>query len=350
MNNDFHPPQIFHFIVHTPASRLDTWLTHQIKECGDCLSRTQVQKAIRTGGVLCNGSPLTDPSAPLLEGDQISLTCQAPTPLGLIPESRELDIVYEDNCLLVLNKPPGLVVHPAPGHHQGTLVHALLAHCGSSLSGIGGIQRPGIVHRLDKDTSGLIVVAKTNQAHHNLSAQFADHGRTGHLQRIYHGLVWGVPTPIQGTIERPIGRHSHNREKMATVPHGRGRWAITHYKTFETFSPSHDSQLKQRKSLSSWHVSLLHFRLETGRTHQIRVHCSAIGHPLLGDPTYGSHFSTKDQTLPEGIREALHRLSRPALHAAVLGFSHPETGAILRFERPPPEDFSTLLQALSHGE
>jgi 23S rRNA pseudouridine1911/1915/1917 synthase len=190
-----------------------------------------------------------------------------------------------------------------------------------------------------------MVIAKTDQAHHNLSQQFADHGRTGPLKRVYHGLVWGKPHPPRGSIERPIGRHSHSREKMSVVSEARGRWARTHYVVIKAFGPL-ENRSKHIRTTAPWRISLMHFQLETGRTHQIRVHCSAIGHPLLGDSVYGSHFSTKGQTLPEGIRSALASFARPALHAAVLGFSHPKTGETLRFERPPPDDFLTLLNAL----
>ncbi len=346
--SDPHELEVLEFTASTRAPRFDSWLTAQLKERGDGLSRTQIQNALRAGHVTCNGVTVTDPGCSVPEGAHITLKRLAPVPLALTPEPRPLDILYEDDSLLVLNKPPGLVVHPAPGHAKGTLVHALLAHCGSSLSGIGGVQRPGIVHRLDKDTSGLMVVAKTDQAHQSLSQQFADHGRTGPLERLYHGLVWGTPHPPRGAIERPIGRHTHNREKMSVVAEGRGRWATTHYKVIKTFTAPENS-LKNSRSIPLWRVSLMHFQLETGRTHQIRVHCGAIGHPLLGDPVYGSHFSTKSGTLPCGIRAALTHLARPALHAAVLGFAHPKTGATLHFERPPPDDFCSLLEALELG-
>jgi 23S rRNA pseudouridine1911/1915/1917 synthase len=248
-----------------------------------------------------------------------------------MPEAIDLDIVYEDDDLIVIDKPAGLVVHPAAGHDSGTLVNALLAHCGDSLSGIGGVKRPGIVHRLDKETSGLMVVAKTDRAHQALSEQFASHGRDGRLEREYLAIVWRVPERRHGTIDAALARSSTNRQKIAVSRSGTARSAITHYDVEEQFGDV---------------AALIRCRLETGRTHQIRVHLAHIGHPVLGDPAYGKGFSASRSGLTEEARAALIALDRQALHAAVLGFDHPVTGKHLRFERAPPADMQRLLAAL----
>ncbi len=245
-------------------------------------------------------------------------------------EAIPLDIVYEDEWLVVVNKPAGLVTHPAPGHPDGTLVNALIQHCGDSLSGIGGVKRPGIVHRLDKDTSGLLVVAKTDAAHQGLAGLFADHGRTGSLVREYLALAWNSFASRAGVVDAAIGRHPHSRERMAIVNEDHGRHAVTHWRIEEAFEV----------------VALLRCRLETGRTHQIRVHLASIGHPLLGDSVYGAGFKTKASRLSASAQTALLALNRHALHAATLGFEHPITGEPLSFERPPPQDFLNLTKAL----
>jgi 23S rRNA pseudouridine1911/1915/1917 synthase len=245
--------------------------------------------------------------------------------------------MFEDDALVVLDKPAGLVVHPGAGHETGTLVNALIGHCGESLSGIGGVKRPGIVHRLDKDTSGLLVVAKTDAAHHGLSKLFADHGRTLSLTREYLALVWGAPDRQNGTIDAPLGRHAIQREKMAIVPQARGREAVTHWRIVEKFGADRDG-----KPLAS----LVACQLETGRTHQIRVHLAHIGHPLLGDSTYGGGFKTKALQLTPEAQAALVALNRQALHARALGFEHPVTGEDLLFESAPPQDFQNLLEVL----
>ena len=229
-----------------------------------------------------------------------------------------------------------MVVHPAPGHAGGTLVNALIAHCGESLSGIGGVRRPGIVHRLDKDTSGLLVVAKSDAAHRGLSEQFAAHGSDGRLSRRYVALVWGAPDRPRGAIDAPIARSRHNRTRMTVSQAAEARHAVTHYALLEVFRDEAGVPI----------ASLAELALETGRTHQIRVHLAHIGHPVLGDPVYGSGFKSSARRLSERARAALLKLDRQALHAAGLGFEHPVMGKRLSFESPLPADFSALLEAL----
>jgi len=308
----------------------------------DDISRARLQQVIKDGGVALNGAVFTDGSRKVVEGDQLTLVMPAARPADPVGQDIPLTVVYEDDHLIVIDKPAGLVVHPAGGHEDGTLVNALIAHCGASLSGIGGVRRPGIVHRLDKDTSGLLVVAKTDKAHQGLAKQFADHGRTGPLQRAYLAIVWGFPRRPHGTIEANIERSNKNREKMAVVGEERGREAITHFSVMERYP----ALLKGREETEPL-ASLVECRLETGRTHQIRVHMSHLGHPLLGDGLYGSGFATKAARLPEEAREALAALGRQALHAAVLGFEHPATGEELLFESEPPGDFANLQAALA---
>ncbi|MCB5177574.1 RluA family pseudouridine synthase [Microvirga lenta] len=298
------------------------------------LSRSRLQALIREGQVTVDGAPALDPSRKVAAGARIALVVPPPVPAEPAGEAIALAIVYEDDDLIVIDKPAGLVVHPAAGHESGTLVNALIAHCGESLSGIGGVKRPGIVHRLDKDTSGLLVIAKNDRAHQGLAAQFADHGRSGPLERAYLALVWGVPERQRGTVEAALARSLHNREKIAVVLEERGRYAITHYELIEALPP--------KEALAS----LVRCELETGRTHQIRVHMAHIGHPLLGDLVYGSGFKTKANRLAETQQAALKTLGRQALHAAVLGFEHPRTGEFLQFESPLPEDMAALLAAL----
>jgi 23S rRNA pseudouridine1911/1915/1917 synthase len=249
-------------------------------------------------------------------------------------EDIALNIVFEDDDIIVIDKPKGLVVHPAAGHETGTLVNALIAHCGDSLSGIGGVKRPGIVHRLDKDTSGLMVVAKNDAAHASLSEQFADHGRTGEMRRGYLAFVWGVPNRQRGTIDAPIDRHPYAREKMA-VREG-GREAVTHWEIQEVFNGRDGKPV----------ASLLACQLETGRTHQIRVHLAHVGHPLLGDSVYGPHFKTKAGHLGPEAQAALAALGRQALHAYLLVLEHPRSGEILHWEAPLPEDLLLLEKTL----
>jgi 23S rRNA pseudouridine1911/1915/1917 synthase len=305
------------------------------------VSRARLQQVIKEGGVSLNGAVTGDGSRKVAEGDVIALVMPEAKPAEPVGQDIPLDVVYEDEHLIVIDKPAGLVVHPAGGHEDGTLVNALIAHCGASLSGIGGVRRPGIVHRLDKDTSGL-VVAKNDRAHQKLAKQFADHGRTGPLQRAYLALAWGVPRLREGTIDAAIERSNRNREKMMVVKEGRGREAITHITLIERYPPLLKG-LDETEPLAS----LIECRLETGRTHQIRVHMSHIGHPLLGDQLYGSGFATKAVRLPEEAREALAALGRQALHAAVLGFAHPASGEEMLFESDPPADFAKLQAALA---
>ena len=297
------------------------------------VSRARLQDLIRSGQVRRDGAVVLDLSVKVGPGADLSVTipeAAAPTPKA---ETLDLVVVYEDGDLIVIDKPAGLVVHPAPGHESGTLVNGLIAHCGDSLSGIGGVRRPGIVHRLDKDTSGLLVVAKNDRAHKGLTEQFADHGRTGPLERVYRALVWGVPEPRVGTIEAALARSQRNREKIAVVRDESGREAITHYHVEEVLDPA-------------GLVALVRCELETGRTHQIRVHMSHRGHPLLGDAVYGSAFKTKASRLDEEARAALQALGRQALHACVLGFAHPRTGEELYFESPLPPEMTALMDSL----
>ncbi|HLW91232.1 MAG TPA: RluA family pseudouridine synthase [Roseiarcus sp.] len=328
-------PTSFDVKAGDAGERLDRYLGRAAAAAGLALSRTRLKALIEAGDVSLNGALARDPAQKVAAGDRIVVSPPAPEPSTLSGEDIPLDIVFEDDHLLVLDKPAGLVVHPAAGHAKGTLVHALIAHCGDSLSGIGGVKRPGIVHRLDKDTSGLLVVAKSDAAHQGLAALFADHGRAGSLKREYLALIWGAMEKSAGTIDAPIARHPRQREKMAVVGLGLGlgRRAVTHWRLEKAFPAA----------------SLISCRLETGRTHQIRIHLAHIGRPLIGDSVYGAGFKTKATQLPEGARAALNRLDRQALHAARLGFTHPITGAALSFESQPPDDFAQLIKALGDG-
>jgi 23S rRNA pseudouridine1911/1915/1917 synthase len=313
------------------GERLDRLLAQRIAS----LSRTRLKALILDGAVTIGGRTIRDPGHRVNAGDAIEVTVPPPEEPEPGPERIPLTIVYEDDQLIVIDKPPGLVVHPAAGHPTGTLVNALIAHCGDSLSGIGGVKRPGIVHRLDKDTSGLMVVAKTDLAHKALAEQFADHGRTGPLQRGYLAFVWGAPDRPKGTVDAPIDRHPHARDKMAVRPSGRK--AITHWRVLERY-PGPD-----KKPLAS----LIECHLETGRTHQIRVHLAHLGHPLIGDSTYGPGFRTKAARLAPAARQALDALGRQALHAYLLGFEHPASGEELAFRSELPADLARLRRALS---
>ncbi|MGD9829974.1 MAG: RluA family pseudouridine synthase [Hyphomicrobiaceae bacterium] len=318
------------------GQRLDRFLAGALAD----LSRSRLAELARTGCVLRAGEKIVDPSVRVKQGECYDVHVPPAAPAVPIGEDIPLTIVYEDDQLVVVDKPAGLVVHPAAGHAVGTLVNALIAHCGASLSGIGGVRRPGIVHRLDKDTSGLLVVAKTDAAHQGLSEQFKSHGRDGRLERVYLALVWGAPPRHKGTIDAPLGRKPADRTRMA-VGRGAGlREAVTHYEVLEAFPAG---------SGAAALVTLVACRLETGRTHQIRVHMAHIGHPLLGDAVYGSGFATRVSKLPAAARAALEALGRQALHATRLGFEHPTSGRALDFESPLPQDMACVVTALRQG-
>jgi 23S rRNA pseudouridine1911/1915/1917 synthase len=310
------------------GSRLDQWLAASL---GPDFSRNRVQALIRDGSVSVAGRPVTEPKRKLAAGESVSIDLpepEAPEPLG---ENIPLDILHEDDSIIVINKPAGLVVHPGAGNWSGTLVNALIHHCGESLSGIGGVRRPGIVHRLDKDTTGVMVVAKTDQAHRALSEAFADHGVAGDLRRAYVALVWGTPARMAGTIDAPLGRAA-DRMRRAVVPEGRddARRAVTHFEVRERYGAEPVA-------------SLVECRLETGRTHQIRVHMAHIGNPLIGDRDYGQAFRTKANRLPEPLQAEVKAFPRQALHAWLLEFRHPRTHIMMRFEAPLPGDFERMI-------
>jgi len=338
-------PDILRLVVETGGDRLDKALSLLAPE-GAGLSRSRLRRLIEEGAVsLEGGGTVTDPSAKVKAGEAYLVA--PPPPADPIPraEAIPLDVVYEDAHLIVIDKPAGMVVHPAPGAEAGTLVNALIAHCGDSLSGIGGERRPGIVHRIDKETSGLLVAAKTDAAHQGLSEQFAAHD----LERSYLAVVWGAPDrgdprvaslPAvifeEGAIriETLIYRHPTDRKRMA-VSATRGRRAVTWARLLEKFGPPEKPV-----------ASLVECQLETGRTHQIRVHMTHIGHALVGDPVYGRKRLIAESALPAAAREALERFPRQALHAVTLGFQHPITGDDLRFSSPLPRDMETLLKIL----
>jgi 23S rRNA pseudouridine1911/1915/1917 synthase len=315
------------------GERLDRALAARIAG----LSRSRLKALILAGRVAVSGCTIRDPGHRVNAGDDICVDVPPAAPAVPAPENIPLVIVYEDDDLIVIDKPAGLVVHPAAGNQTGTLVNALIAHCGQSLSGIGGVRRPGIVHRLDKDTTGLLVAAKNDRAHRALAAQFADHGRAGPLQRGYLAFAWGAPDRPRGVIDKPIDRHPRARDRMAVRPDGRD--AVTHWEILERYPAD------ARKAAAS----LLDCRLETGRTHQIRVHLAAIGHPLLGDEAYGPGFKTKAALLPPTARTALGALSRQALHAYLLGVEHPTTGEELVFRCELPPDLAALRHSLRNG-
>ncbi len=314
------------------GERLDRVLAARI----GVLSRSRLKALILDGQVAIDGRTIRDPSERVNSGQTVTVNVPPPAPAAPHGENIPLAIVYEDDDLLVLDKPKGLVVHPAAGHSSGTLVNALIAHCGDSLSGIGGVKRPGIVHRLDKDTTGLMVVAKNDKAHRGLAKQFADKGESG-LTRGYLAFVWGAPQRPRGTINAPIDRHPHAREKRA-VRDG-GREAVTHWEVLERY-PGTDGKPV---------AALLALTLETGRTHQIRVHLAHIGHPILGDELYGSGFKTKAALLPEAARIALEGLGRQALHAYMLDIHHPITGDELAFRSELPDDLARLHDAFAEN-
>lgn len=305
--------------------RLDRWLASVWPD----LSRSRVKALIEQGQLTRDGAVVRDPAEPVRSGARYVLTLPPPAPATPSAEAIPLAILFEDEHLLVLDKPPGLVVHPAPGNETGTLVNALLAHCGGALPGIGGEARPGIVHRLDKDTSGVMVVAKTEAAHRGLSEAFARRD----LERTYLALVWGVPAKAEGRIEAPIGRHPLDRKRMAVVANGKP--AATRYRLMRALGTA---------------CALIECRLETGRTHQVRVHLAHLGHPLVGDPVYLRRLPAAAARLPAELRAALTGFPRQALHAASLAFRHPVTGKRVAFAAPLPADLATLLAALERTQ
>jgi 23S rRNA pseudouridine1911/1915/1917 synthase len=314
---DFNSPQqlsdsdtVLQLLATASGERLDRWLAQAVAD----LSRSRVQKLIEQGQVQINGQVCTSQKVTIQSGDQILVTIPAAQPLDLAAEAIPLDVLYEDEHLLIINKPVGLVVHPAPGHEGGTLVNALLAYC-ENLAGIGGVQRPGIVHRLDKDTSGALAIAKTDFAHQHLQAQF----KAKTARRDYLAIVYGAPSNTSGTIDAPVGRHLVDRKKMAVVPEEKGgRRAVTHWQVAERLG----------------NYTLMRFQLETGRTHQIRVHSAEIGHPVVGDPVYSAGRSV-------GVN-----LPGQALHAWKLKLQHPVTANWIEAIAPLPPTFLTLLDVL----
>lgn len=323
--------------------RLDKFLSLALPQ----FTRSRLQQLIEAGAVsriqdsgfrIQGAVATTNPASKVKLGEVYSITVPETVPMNLAPEAIALDVIYEDADLLVINKPAGMTVHPAPGAHSGTLVHALLAHCGDSLSGIGGVARPGIVHRIDKDTTGLLVVAKNDAAHQHLSAQLKD--RT--LKRRYIALCWGAPNPRAGEIDAPLARHPRLRKQMAVVENG--RHALTHYTTEQSYNaPGFIVPLASRITCE----------LDTGRTHQIRVHMAHVKAPLIGDATYGQSTTTRlnrlrsqGVKLSEPLIEALQGFKRQALHAAELALIHPETNEEMQFVAPLPEDMVTLEKSL----
>ena len=326
-----------------PGGRLDRVLAAHVVE----LSRTRLKALIEAGAVAVDGRTIRDPGHRVNSGTAILIDIPPAAPARPTAEPIPLNVVYEDADIIVIDKPKGLVVHPAAGNWTGTLVNALIAHCGDSLSGIGGERRPGIVHRLDKDTTGLMVVAKNDRAHRGLAAQFAGHGRDGGpFERGYLAFIWGAPDRPRGIIDRPIERHKVARDRMA-VREG-GREAVTHWEVIERYAGYKEARRAGKATRAADPVAgLLACRLETGRTHQIRVHLASIGHPLLGDEVYGPGFRTKAALLPEEARAALKALGRQALHAHILTIEHPITGKILRFRSELPPDLARLRDMLA---
>ncbi len=335
--------QIEFDIAEDPPSRLDKALARDVPEAAN-LSRTRLARLIADGQVRVNGAVVTDPKARVEAGAAVAVGVTEVAESHIAAEAIPLDVVFEDQDLIVVNKPAGLVVHPAPGSPSGTLVNALLHHCGDDLSGVGGVRRPGIVHRIDKDTSGLLVVAKSDAAHQGLAAQFADHS----VERYYQALCYGVPDAndprlrgVRGVSFEPgnvlklstqLARHKTDRQRQAVLFEG-GRHAVTRARIVEPFGTPPVAAL-----IACW--------LETGRTHQIRVHMAHAGHGLIGDPVYGGRRRLAAKALSEAARAAVNGFARQALHAAVLGFRHPVGGQMLRFEAPLPDDMVALIAAL----
>lgn len=310
------------------GERLDRFLAGG---CSD-MSRSRLRQLIDEGRVTCGSAKIGDPNHRVKPGEHYKIDVPAPTPAAPQGEDIPLRVVYEDGDLIVIDKPAGLVVHPAAGNPDGTLVNALIAHCGTSLKGVGGEVRPGIVHRLDKDTSGLLVAAKNERAMHSLAKQFANHT----IERAYHAVVWGSPRLGEGRIDTQIGRNPFDRKRMGVMRQG-GKQAVTRYRVVERFG-------EPARPLAS----LIECRLETGRTHQIRVHLTHLGHPLIGDPTYGRGRAAPRAKTPEqaAALATVAEFSRQALHAWLLGFQHPSLHKTLRFESQWPKDFAALVAAL----
>ena len=335
--------QIEFQIAAAPPPRLDKALSRDVP-AEESLSRTRLVRLIEDGAVLIDGSEIRDPKAKIAEGALVVITVAEAEDSHIGPENIPLDIVFEDADLIVVNKPAGMVVHPAPGSPNGTLVNALLHHCGEDLSGVGGVKRPGIVHRIDKDTSGLLVVAKSDAAHQGLAAQFEAHT----AERYYRAICYGVPDAndprlrgVKGVSFEPgnimrlttqLARHKTDRQKQAVLFHG-GRHAVTRARVVETFG-------------APGTISLIECWLETGRTHQIRVHMAHAGHGLVGDPVYGGKRKLAARAFSTATAEAVRGFPRQALHAAVLGFEHPVTGEVLRFEAELPADMENLIAQL----
>jgi 23S rRNA pseudouridine1911/1915/1917 synthase len=335
--------RITFLLGESPPPRLDKALARDVPEEA-ALSRTRLGRLIADGAVRVDSMVCQDPRAVVGEGARIDIDVEEAQESHILPEAIPLDIVYEDADLIVINKPAGMVVHPAPGSPSGTLVNALLAHCGDDLSGVGGMKRPGIVHRIDKETSGLLVVAKSDAAHHGLAKQFEAHT----VERYYRTLVYGVPDAndprlrgVKGTnfeagnilkITTQLARHKTDRQRQA-VFFGTGRHAVTRARTVARYGTPPV-------------LALMECWLETGRTHQIRVHLSHAGHGLVGDPVYGGKRKIARAALPDALAEAVKSFPRQALHAAVLGFIHPVSGDAMRFEAPLPEDMAELLALL----
>ncbi len=343
MINRDPPADRLTFKVHPDYAgvRLDKWLS----DAAGGPSRSRLKALIESGAVSRNGTAFTDASWKIRDGEIYAIAAPPLEPASPVGEPIALDVIYEDDDLIVINKPAGLVVHPAAGNWSGTLVNALIAHCGASLSGIGGVARPGIVHRLDKDTSGLLVAAKHDAAHSKLSQDFSKHS----IERVYDAIAIGAPRPALGVIDAPLARATGDRKKMAVVAPDNERpdqrRAVTHYRIRETYGRG------RAKLAGDALASLIECRLETGRTHQIRVHLASIGHPLVGDPGYGrgpglSGLRPGDEAADHALA-ALAAFRRQALHARVLGFEHPVSGAALHFEAPPPGDFRRLQDALA---
>jgi len=323
------------------GNRVDKFIS---QNASDDISRARVQALVRQGQVTINGQIPRGTSSKISAGDVVRYAMPPAEEAIPQPEEIALDILFEDADLIVVNKPAGMVVHPAPGNWSGTLVNALLHHCKGSLSGIGGVKRPGIVHRLDKGTSGVMVVAKSYRAHLDLQEQFADHGRTGPLERAYWALVWGAPPRMKGQIDAHLGRHPTRRLQRSVVEADAvdAKHAVTHYQVLGRFNdPAQPDDVL---------VSLVECRLETGRTHQIRVHMTHLGNPLLGDPEYGRQFANRGARLSPCARQRFEDLNHQALHARSLGFRHPTTGETVSFSADPPQDIVALIDALRAGD